>query len=148
MNSTCYFCHLNLGWHSAAVHCAQQTPASLMLQAHRPLSWAITETTLPAAKWKPGVRANVTESFEKQISPMKNSLVIVVLVLVGLVFSFLCSAQHLWGTMRTTAQVENWGTFPCLSLLFPPIPSKSSSLDIISRFLSKSLFFVSFSLFL
>lgn len=87
MNSTCYFCHLNLGWHSAAVRCAQQTPASLMLQAHRPLSWAITDTTLPAAKWKPGVLANVTESFQKQISPMRNCLVIVVLVLGGFFFS-------------------------------------------------------------
>lgn len=85
MNSTCYFCHLNLGWHSAAVHCAQQTPASLTPQACGPLSWAITETTLPAAKWKPGVLANVTESFQKQISPMRNCLI------VG-VFFFVCFA--------------------------------------------------------
>lgn len=52
------------------------------------------------------------------------------------------------GTVRTTPQVESWSQLPLISVLFPPIPSKSSSLDLICRFLSKSLSFTLFSLFL
>lgn len=172
MNSTCYFCHLNLGWHSAAVRCAQQTPASPHAAGTQALELGHHRDHSACSKVETRSSSKCYREFSEAHQSYENLFLIVVLFfcfffpLFFLLFfpSLVSKRRHRaslqraaqthrlciapMGTVRTTPQVESWSQLPLISVLFPPIPSKSSSLDLICRFLSKSLSFTLFSLFL